>query len=113
MPGGVSDPDVIDLIAYNPHTDVVTLYMVETRPWGEGGERIPDLRAKLETYLAYAGDGRLARDYPQAAGKPLRFQIECRDPPGKLEGEFLREVRAARLEPEGIRLVIRTIGEGR
>jgi hypothetical protein len=32
-PRGVEHAHVIDLIAHDPHTDVVTLTMVESRPW--------------------------------------------------------------------------------
>ena len=99
---GVSDRDVIDIVSLDPATGVVALTMVEARPWGERGALLPDLQAKLSTYLTYALDGQLASDYPDLRGRPVQFELAYAVAPGPREEHFLDIVRRNYLEPEGI-----------
>ncbi|MGL5017958.1 MAG: DUF6572 domain-containing protein [Luteolibacter sp.] len=48
----VQETDTIDAIFHHPQTDEVLLSMVEHRVWGQRGELLPDVQAKLNTYLA-------------------------------------------------------------
>ena len=98
----VSDPQAIDLVAHDPHTDTATLIMVEEREWGDRGALLPDLQAKLSTYLTYALDGQLLEDYPQLKGKPITFQLSFAHEPGHRERDFIDIVRRQYLEPEHI-----------
>jgi hypothetical protein len=98
----VSDPSVIDLVAHDPKTDVVTLIMVEAREWGDRGMLLPDLQSKLSTYLGYALDGALLQDYPDLEGKAIAFQLSYAYPPGPRERDLIDIVRRKYLEPEGI-----------
>ena len=99
----VKETDVIDFIAYNAQNDWILLVMVETREWGDKGALLPDLQAKLNTYLGYALDGRLICDYPAYASKPIRIELRTQYPPTSREHQFLDIVAKEDLEPRGIR----------
>ena len=64
--------DTIDFITLDPRRDVVVLVMIEERPWGASGLLLPDVQAKLNTYLEYVTAGRLTREHPVAADKGIR-----------------------------------------
>jgi len=98
----LTDHNKIDVVSLDKSGDAVTLSMVETRPWGERAELLPDLQAKLNTYLAYALDGELLRHYPEVKGKRIRFRLHYAHPPGPEEERFLQVVREQYLEPQGI-----------
>jgi hypothetical protein len=78
----VSNAAVIDFVSHDPKTDSVTLSMVEERKWGVHGALLPDLQAKLNSYLTYALDGQLDEDYPHLRGKPIRFRLHYEFEPG-------------------------------
>jgi hypothetical protein len=111
MPGGLTNPNVIDLVTYDTRTDEVVLVMVEDRDWGGRGERIPDLEAKVLSYVNYFLEDRIAQDYPGMAGKLVRLQLLCKETPGPLERDFLSRVRKERLRPLELRLSVRVLDE--
>jgi hypothetical protein len=94
--------DQIDLISLDKSGETVVLSRVATRPWGDRGELLPELQAKLNTYLTYALDGQLLEHYPQVRGKRIRFRLHYLFEPGPREEELLRIVRERYLGPEGI-----------
>ncbi|MGD0484405.1 MAG: DUF6572 domain-containing protein [Gemmatimonadales bacterium] len=98
----VGNPKVIDFVALDQHNEVVTLVMVEERNWGERGTLLPDLQAKLNTYLAYAVGGQLYLDYPEVRGKAVCFQLSYVHSPGPRERQLIDIVRRQHLEPERI-----------
>jgi hypothetical protein len=108
----MDDPGVIDFVAHDPKTDEVMLVMVEGRQWGNRGELLPELQTKLSTYLTYALDGQLNEDYPQFAGKAIRFELRCVEPIGQREAELLRIVEEQHLRPEGITFRWRVLTPG-
>lgn len=106
----VQDPSCIDIVAHNPKSDEVMLVMVETREWGERGALLPELQAKLNTYLGYALDGRLVCDYPAYASKPIRIELRTQHPPTPREEQFFDIVARQDLQPRGISFGWRMIG---
>ena len=98
----VADTNVVDFVTYHPKKDRVMLVMVETRDWGDRGALLPDLQAKLNTYLGYALDGRLVCDYPAYASKPIRIELRTKYPPTPREEHFLDIVARRDLQPRGI-----------
>ena len=76
--------------------------MVEHREWGDKGELLPDLQAKLNTYLAFVVDGQLEQRYPALKGKRVRFRLHSQQPPGERERQFIQIVRKQDLAPRGI-----------
>ena len=98
----VRDAGSIDLVAYSPNEDRVMLVMVEDREWGDKGVLLPELQAKLNTYLGYALDGRLGCDYPAYAQKSIRIELRTQHPPTAREQQFLDLVAMEDLQPRGI-----------
>jgi hypothetical protein len=104
-------PDVIDLVSVQG--DTVTLHLVVTGPWASNGSDAMLLQAKLKSYVAFAADGQLMRQYPDAQGKKVLIEIRSSHP---LSDTELRLVEAARrhwCEPDGISLLVSVVGPGR
>jgi uncharacterized protein DUF6572 len=106
----VSQPDVVDFVVHDPLTDEALLVMVEERAWGNRGQLLPELEAKLNTYLGFI-QHRLSVDYPELAGKPVHVQLRSAFPLEMAELEFLRIAMDQHLAPEGIQLSWRIIGD--
>ena len=95
MSSGVANAQVIDLITFDSKADTVVLIMVETRPWDGSGERKAQVEAKVNTYVAYAREGQLVRQYPQVKGKPVRIQLDCSAELDETTAVFLGGLSAA------------------
>lgn len=93
MASGIEQTDVIDVIAHDPKSDMVTLIMREARPWNGSDEQLFQLQEKLNTYLSFALDGEMHEAYPQFVGKPVRVQLECHGMPDERTLHFLQHVR--------------------
>ncbi len=98
----VQSHNVIDFVSHDPKSDAVVLSMVEHREWGDKGELLPNLQAKLNTYLAFVMDGQLAQQYPAMKGKKIRFRLHSQQPPAERERQFIQIVREQDLAPRGI-----------
>jgi len=103
---GVHNPKVVDLISRDVASGEVVLTMVETRPWGSAPDQIKQVEDKFNSYLGYVLAGQLARDYPQYAGLPVAFRLDCAQPPGPQERAFLAAVTRF-AAGEKIRFVVR------
>jgi hypothetical protein len=102
---GVENPKVVDLIARESESGAVVLSMLERRPWGADPDQIRQIQDKFNSYLAYVVAGHLEREYPQYAGAPVVFRLECAQPPGEQESAFLDAVTSF-AEGENIRFVV-------
>ena len=101
----VVNQGVIDLVTHDPKTDEYALIMVETRNCDGGRAQLEQLQAKVNSYLEFVLSGEFTRKYPQAAGKRIRFQLDCPAPPAGEAAGFLQRLEAA-LRKHGIRLTI-------
>jgi len=110
MPDPISPDVVINLITHNAKTDEVTFVIVETERWGKEGARLPQLRTRLDAHLNFVLSGTLARNYPQLAGKRVRFRIDTHVPMGMKEVAFLYRYRTEELDTRGIMLDIHEVG---
>ena len=99
---GLADHHTIDLVSLDPSGDWVVLSMVEDRNWGTRGELLPDLQAKLSTYLTFALDGELVERFPEAAGRRIRFRLHYEHELTARELDFIDIIRRQHLDPEGI-----------
>ncbi len=79
---GVHNPKVVDLVAEDPESGEIVLTILEQRAWGADPQQLHQLQDKLNSYLGYALDGYLARDYPDYGGRPVRFELVCSEAPG-------------------------------
>jgi len=98
----VEENNVIDFVTYDPKSDRVVLVMMETREWGDHGALLPELETKLNTYLCYALDGRLACDFPAYAQKLVRIELRTQHAPPPREQHLLDMVAKEDLKPRGI-----------
>ena len=96
------DENIIDMVAHNSKTDIVSLVMVEIRHWGDNGGLIGDLVVKLCKYTMYVTDGQFAKDYPAYANKPIHFELRTLHPPTSRENKSLYNFTRRLLKPEGI-----------
>ena len=102
---GVHNPKVVDLISHDSDTGEVVLTMLETRPWGSAPDQIKQVEDKFNSYLGYVKGGMLEREYPQYAGAPVVFRLECSEAPSNQENAFLTAVHGFAAE-EGIRFEV-------
>ena len=98
----VSDTNKIDLVSDDPSNNTVVLSIVEERNWGQSGELLPDLQKKIKSYLAYALDGQLLREYPDMVGKRIKFRLYYDFEPGPLETQFIEIAKQQWFSPDGI-----------
>src|SRR5262245_66210405 len=90
---GVHNPRVVDLVSLDAAQDCVELLMLETRAWGSDAGQLGQLEEKFNAYLGYVQAGYLGRDYPQYAGRRVRFRLECAEPPSGEAERLLAAVR--------------------
>lgn len=103
---GVEFPGVIDAITHDPATDVVTLLMVEPRPWTGSERQMFQLQEKFNAYLSFALDGEMDDAYPQLSGKKLQLRLDCATAPDAMAAHFLKMVRD-QIAFQGITLEVR------
>jgi hypothetical protein len=108
---GVHNPKVVDLIGFDAVERAVVLTMIETRPWGASPDQIKQVEDKFNSYLSYVAAGHLEREYPQYAGAPVIFRLDCVEPPGEQERAFLEAVTEF-ADGEKIRFVVRIPKDG-
>jgi hypothetical protein len=96
------DHGTIDFVAYDREAGCVILVVVEERPWGERGGLLPDLQAKLNTYLEYVTSGQLKADYAEASKASVQIELRCTYPLGTREKEFLDIAIRNYFRPENI-----------
>jgi hypothetical protein len=104
-PRGVHNPRVIDLITPDAASGEVVLVMLEERPWQSDPEQLRQLEAKFNAYLEYALGGHLAKQYPEYASRPVRFQLECAENPRSADSAFFTAM-ANFAAAESIRFVV-------
>jgi hypothetical protein len=102
---GPGQPNVIDLVTHDPKSEEYALILVQTGEWEDSPQQLDQLKAKINNYLHFALDGDLVRKYPQAAGKPVRLQLDCTSPPSPKTEEFLAPVEKA-VRQRGLRFVV-------
>lgn len=110
-PRGVEHPHIIDIVAHDPKEGVVTLIMLEPRPWDGTELRLFQLQEKINAYLSFALDGEMAEAYPDLVSLPLRLQLDCTTPPDSMTVSFLSHVRD-QIAFQGIDLQVRVMGAG-
>jgi hypothetical protein len=106
---GIHDTTVIDLVTHDASTDEYALIMTEARPWTDSPEQLSQLREKINNYAMFAIDEGMTRTYPQAAGKPLRIQLDCADLPSA-EASAIIDLARRRLADYKIRFSVNGLG---
>lgn len=100
-PPGMTAPEMIDLVAKSPDGSA-TLFIVEPRPWDFDPEQRDQLARKVTGYCEYLLEGRLAKDYPGLAGRPVVMRLECAtEPPPHIQAVIRLVVRHLALQNIG------------
>jgi hypothetical protein len=102
----VHNPRVVDLITHDPATGEVVLVMLEERGWQDAPDQLRELEAKFNAYLEYVLGGHMARQYPDYAERPVRFQLDCAENPRAEDRAFFTAMSNF-AAGEKIRLVVR------
>ena len=102
----LDNADVIDLVSISADGRTITLHLVATVPWPPDGAGLPFLQAKLKNYVAFAADGQLLRQYPEARGKNVAIEIRSDYALGALEMKLVEAAREHWCKPDGISLLI-------
>lgn len=105
---GVKDSNKIDLVTHDPATDETVVIMIEDRDWSADPEQPDQLLKKINTYLHFIEDGDLVRHFPQAAGKPVRLQLDCNELPVGEAKQLIEEAQQVLLS-RGITFAINVI----
>jgi hypothetical protein len=106
---GVDDPDTIDLVTHDRSTGEFAVIMSESRRWGTVAGQADQLMAKINAYAAYVLDEGLLVAFPEAAGCPVRIQIDCVDEPDQAAAEVIEAARHL-LAQHGVGVVVNRLG---
>jgi hypothetical protein len=103
----LENADVIDLVSLSADGQTVTLHLVAAEPWPASGAGALLLQAKVKNYVAFAADGQLVRQYPEARGKNVVIEIRAEHPLGATEETLIAAAREHWCEPDGIALLVK------
>ena len=109
-PSGLEHTNVIDVIAHDAKTDVVTLVMRESRDWDGSEKQVFQLQEKINAYLSFALDGEMIEAYPAFVGKEIRLMLETATAPDARTLEFIGIVRE-QISYQGITFEIKVQGQ--
>jgi uncharacterized protein DUF6572 len=76
-PAAVFNPSTVDLVASTPDESTVELHIVQTGIWTGSDDQLRSLQEKVHSYVAYAVDGQLVRDFPEVEGRPWQIVLDC------------------------------------
>jgi hypothetical protein len=100
----LEDSDTVDLITESGEGEIV-LVMSEVRPWDGSRERLEQLAAKVETYLAFVESGQLVEQHPEAEGRPLHIRLDTLERPDAEAANALTQIERM-LAERSIRFVV-------
>lgn len=104
--GSLSDPGKVDLVAESAE-GVIELIIVQDQEWAGSDAQLASLQEKVQTYVSFALDGGLARQFPEAAGRPWRIVISCLSGEPDERTRMVLDVLATRLPEYGGSLLVR------
>jgi hypothetical protein len=88
-PTGILNPGTIDAIAV-AEDGFVELHVEQTAEWDGSDQLLLLTQEKLYNYLAFVGDGELARAYPNA-GRRWRVVLDLRAEPDQRTADLFRQ----------------------
>lgn len=102
---GLDQPNVVDLVTHDPASGEFALIMIQTQPWSNEPGELQKLREKINNYAAFARGGDLVSKFPEAAGKPVRIQLDCNTAPSGRVADLVN-LAVDRLQQSGLRFVV-------
>jgi hypothetical protein len=100
------DAAKVDLLA-EPADGVIELIMVQDKAWTGSAAQVSSLQDKVQTYVSFALDGDMMRQFPEAAGRPWRVVLHCQTGPPDLRTRSMLDALASRLPDYGGSLLVR------
>jgi hypothetical protein len=111
--GGVRNPAVIDLFAFDQTRDEVLLVMNEPRPWNGGDAQLHQLQEKFNAYASFILDGEMIDAHPEFVGKPVRIELRCMEMPNERALTFIGAIHdQLALQDIKVEVVVREAGCG-
>jgi hypothetical protein len=98
---GVQNPTSVDFIGAAPD-GTWGLVMVQARDWDDLDWRAQQLRTKVNAYRAFVASGQLFAQFPDARGKPIRFELLWQVPPPKAFGKVIGDIAGMLKRESGI-----------
>ncbi|WP_430667204.1 DUF6572 domain-containing protein [Jatrophihabitans telluris] len=95
---GIEDPGVVDLVTHDKQTGKYALIVVASQPCSDTDAQLTQLLQKINNYLLFALDESFLGAFPEAAGKPVRIQLNYATTPIEigLAGHRIRASAAGR-----------------
>jgi hypothetical protein len=85
--------DVVDIVSLDPESGHVVLTVSDHLDWCDSVKHQQILQRKLNRYLAFVEGGEIFGSYPEAVGRPVRFDIVFKYKPDRDGRLFLRRAR--------------------
>lgn len=73
----IDDPSKVDLVTYDPKSTEFVLIMIADQGWKNTPDDRRQLEQKLNGYMEFIESGQFLGKFPEAAGKPIRIQLDC------------------------------------
>lgn len=86
-------PEKIDLITFDPAEGEYVLIISAVNDWDGTENEEQLLLRKLNSYLHFAIEGGLSKNYPQSKGMPIRIQIDCTTLPPSIIEQTIAEAQ--------------------
>jgi hypothetical protein len=96
----------VDAVSEDASRESIVLSLVETRPWGDRGENLPDVQKKIYAYLDFVESGEVWAKFPTMRGRKIVFRVHTEYPTTPLEDKFFVLARTTFLDPLGIFLTV-------
>lgn len=99
------DPLKVDVVAES--ADLVTeLIIVQSNPWTGSDAQIESLQEKVQTYVSFALDGEMSRQFPQTVGRPCSIVINSLSGAPDARTQSVLDVLTTRLPDHGGSLLV-------
>jgi hypothetical protein len=73
----IENEDVIDTAGVDKETGEIVLTISDHLPWQDSGRHCRLLEKKISRYLEFVRGGQILKQFPQAAGTPVRINLIC------------------------------------
>lgn len=106
------DPSEVDLVA-EAADGVVELVIVRDAPWTGAESELATFQQKVQTYVSFALDGQMGKQFPDAVGKPWAIVVASTETAGHPDERTRRVLDALteRLPAHGGQLRLRTVSD--
>ena len=88
------DSTTVDVVSLTPEGKAALLHIVQPEAWTGSDEQLISLQQKIHSYVQYALDGQMHRQYPETQNLSWRIVINSQSgPPDPRTVEMISDVR--------------------